>query len=98
MKFVYSNFRTNDVDGTLLDFEDLVGVELKGQNLQAFINDWDAVILGLNEEPTEAMMETLFKKQLKKCTQLDNLMALYQQRITQDGYPKSYGRLREMVD
>ena len=50
----------------LMEFTDLLDVELVGDNVQAFQNDCDTVWEGMHELPTEGVAEALYKKQLEK--------------------------------
>ena len=57
---IYEHFRLSEVEGSLLEFEDLMSVELKGDNLVAFENDWDMHLSGIKTVPSEYVLETLY--------------------------------------
>ena len=38
---ILQRFKLSDIDHSLQEFKDLTKVELKGDNLVAFLNDWD---------------------------------------------------------
>ena len=95
--FIYEHFRTCEIEGSLLEFEDLLGVTLRGDNLVAFENDWDTCLTGLKHVPPENILESLFRKQLEQSTQLKGMMTLYQQDYTQKSEPRSYLKLRSML-
>ena len=95
--YIFQEYRIRAEDGALLDFEDLMKVELKGDNLVAFENEWDMTLGGMAEIPAENILELLYKRNLDKSQQLKETMSLYQMKITQEGGEKSYTRLREMV-
>jgi len=94
---IYDKMRTSEADGSLLEITDLINVELKGDNLPALINDWDAALEGQSHEPSEAIKEGLFRKQLERSHQLTAAMALINQDVTQRGEKRSYDRLYQMV-
>src|SRR5665648_911963 len=70
---------------------------LKNNNLKAFIHDWESMLQMLKTLPTEDLLETLFKKEIRKAEQLKQMLALYDQDTTQKGEPRSYERLLRMV-
>ena len=64
-----------------MEFTDLLDVELVGDNLQAFENDWESVWEGMKELPTESVAEGLYKRQLEKWVQLKAKLELYEHEI-----------------
>ena len=91
------HFKLSEVDGAMLEWEELLSVELKGDNLQQFENDWGAMCLVVRELPDEKFLETIYRKQLDKSDQLKNAMTLYWQDITQRSEPNSYEKFENMV-
>ena len=85
---IYKNFKHSEEDGAMLEWDELLSVDLRGDNLQQFENDWNNTILNIRELPDEVFLETLFRKPLDKSEQRKNDMALYQQDITQRGEKK----------
>lgn len=94
---ILQRFWKGDTDSAIQEFADLTRVELKGDNLVAFLNDWEYVLAGIDEIPSERYLENLFYKQLCKSKQLEQPMALYKQGIVHNGAPRSYERLMLMV-
>ena len=94
---IYSHFRLTEVDGAVLEFTDLLKVELKKDNVRAFDTAWDETLLGMASLPEEHDLESLYLRQLEKSEQLQNPLALYVQDHVQRGEPKSYAKLRNMV-
>ena len=72
----------------MLEWGELLSVDLRGGNLQQFENGWNNTILNVRELPDEIFSETLYRKQLGKSEQLKHAIALYQQDITQRGEKK----------
>ena len=45
MKGRHEHCRISDVEGEVMDFRDLLAVSMRGDNLQAFLSDWESVII-----------------------------------------------------
>ena len=94
---IYKHFKLSDEDGAMLEWDELINVHLRGDNLQQFENDWNNMILNVRSLHEEAFLESVFRKQLEKSEQLKSVMALYQQDYTQRGEKKSYQKLKDML-
>jgi len=94
---IYKHYKVSEIEGALLSFEDLLHVSLKGDNVRAFVNEWEAVIIALKPIPEENVLESLFRRQLEASSQLKETMALYNLGITQRGEERSYQRLMSMA-
>ena len=81
----------------IFDFEDLVALELKGDNLRQFPTEWDKTLLGMKERPKDEILESLYRKQIKKSAQFRMTYALYVMESAQYGKEESCERLRSMV-
>ena len=46
---MFQHFQTNEMDNSMLEFTDLLVLELKGDNLRAFDAEWDNTLLGMKE-------------------------------------------------
>ena len=90
---LYDYFKVSTNDGVLLDWEEILQVTLKGDNLSQFLTDWETTLLNIQDPPTDSMLEGLLRNQLEKSEQLKNSMSLYWQDITQRGEEKSYEKL-----
>ena len=71
------HFKLGDAEGTILEFQDLQAVELKGDNLAAFQNDWDSTLSGMNDWPSEQILESMYRAQVAKSAQLQQHMIMY---------------------
>ena len=49
----YEYFKVSKTDGAMLDWDELLSVELKGDNLQQFLSDWETILLNTNCLPDE---------------------------------------------
>ena len=95
--YIYHHFRLSEAEGCILELNDLVKVELKGDNLVSFQNDWNAVLTHMKKRPEPEELESLFRTQLEKSVEFKDTLALYEMRITQDGIPRSYDALTAML-
>ena len=95
--FIYERFKLSTEDGAILEFEDLLQVELKGDNVRAFQNDWEFLLSGLRHLPTPGIMESLYRKQLNESTQMKGMLQLYEQEITLGRTTHSYETLYNLV-
>ena len=68
--YIDDHFRISEVEGAVMEFTDLLDLELVGDNLQAFENDWETVWEGMRELPTDTVAERLYRRQLEKLVQL----------------------------
>ena len=91
----YKHFKLSEVDGAMLEWEELLHVELRGDNLQRFENDWGSMCLNIRELPYEKT-ETIYRKQLDKSDQLKNAMSLHWQDTTQRCEQKPYRKLKTL--
>ena len=66
LHMVYAYYRISEVDGALLDLEDLMNVRLHADDLRSFLTDWENVLTTMASPPQEMVLETLFRKQLSK--------------------------------
>ena len=81
----------------MLDWDELLSIELKGDNIEQFLSDWESTLLGISGLPDAKFLETLFRRQLDKSEQLKNAMSLYWQDITQGGESKFYDKRQAHV-
>ena len=74
LKMIYDHYRISETEGSLLELQDLLRVSLKGDNLRAFIGDWEHVLTGMNPVPHDDVLETLFRLQIAKSTAMRDIM------------------------
>jgi hypothetical protein len=51
LSIIYEHFRTSEEAGALHDSDDLMNVNMNGDKLEAFIQTWDQVLIGMREDP-----------------------------------------------
>ena len=86
-----------EVEVGITEFRDLQNVRIKGDNLAAFVTDWDACIFGMQNEPSREIKESLFTDQVRQCKHFEQACELYVTKCTHEGLEKSYDKLREYV-
>ena len=55
---IYKHFKLSDEDGAMLEWDELINVQLRGDNLQQFEDDWNNMILNIRSLPEEAFLES----------------------------------------
>ena len=61
LKMVYDHYKISETEGSLLEFQDLLKVTLKNDNLRGFHADWEHVLNGMNPMPADTVLETLLQ-------------------------------------
>ena len=62
---MFQHFQTKDMEHSMMEFTDVLALELKGGNLRAFDTEWDNTLLGVKEVPDEKYLENLYRTQVK---------------------------------
>ena len=73
----------SNAEGHISEFEDLLAVELEGDNLQKFQITWNQTLLAMTDKPEIRILESLYDRQIAKSGQLKLTMAVYKADITQ---------------
>ena len=94
---IRQHFKQSEVDAAILEKEDILTVELKGDNLRGFMTDWNRCLLAQRNRPEDEWLEALFGRQIEKSEQLSQPMALYKQDVLHNGAEKSYAKLLKIV-
>ena len=53
--------RISEVKGNMMDYEDLLMVEIRGENVTRFLHDWDKVLHRINVEIDEELIDLKHK-------------------------------------
>ena len=70
-------FKTNEEAGSLYSIEDLLKVQLSGDDLSSFIHNWESVIAGLNHQPEETTLRDILLRQLRSSGKLKFDLEVY---------------------
>ena len=63
---VYQHFKTTECEGAVLEFEDFLRVGMRGDNLRAYITDWELVLCSLKELPAKDIQESFVPTSIKQ--------------------------------
>ena len=94
---LYENFKLSETDGAMLEWDAIMNVKLKGDNLSAFLTDWENTILNINSCPEEQVLESVVRREITNSEQFKNAMALHEQDVNVRGVKRSYDALVKMV-
>ena len=83
---------------TILNFNDLVKVELRGDDLQDFDTQWVEVSISIREMPSDSILESLYRTQLKKSEELKTVLAMYDMELLQYDTNQSYQRSKTVFE
>ena len=95
---IRDHFKITETNDAFVEFIDLLNVELKGDNLVAFQNDWDMTIQGIADPTDPQILEALYKKQLDKSVQMKEKVDLDDDGITLGIHGKDYDRFHKKVN
>ena len=73
----YQKYRVHTAEPALMRREHLMQVQLQNDNLKAFLNDWNEVLLEMSEFVDDGMLATLFRTQLDACTLMTTILENY---------------------
>ena len=72
---IFRHFEITEEDGAVLEFQDLMRVEMVGNDIRTFMNRWDTVIVQLKKPPSADILRCTFLQKIEKCPQLRELIA-----------------------
>ena len=70
-------FKTNEEAGSLYSIEDLLKVQLCGDDLSTLIHNWESVIAGLNHQPEVTTLREILLRQLRNASKLKFDLEVY---------------------
>ena len=94
---MFQHFQLNDLDSSMMEFNDLLSLELKGDNLRAFDTAWDNTLLGMKNLPDEEYLENLYRKQVRKSKQFEQLYSQLEADHVLRNRPRTYHDLKALV-
>ena len=91
-------FKTNEEVGSLYSVEDLLKVNLLGDDLSSFIHnwDWESVIAGMSHVPDEVTQRDILLRQIRKSTKMKYDLEIYD-RAKEGSKEHSYGFLVQSI-
>ena len=100
LHIMFHYFKVNEDQGALYDLKDLMAVKFHG-SLQDFINNWETILNGMEAEPDEKTLRTLFYDEIFDCKELDHDMACYDRMEPNDpnrSYKWMLSRIRTLLE
>ena len=89
-------FKTNEEVGSLYSVEDLLKVNLLGDDLSSFIHNWESVIAGMSHVPDEVTQRDILLRQIRKSTKMKYDLEIYD-RAKEGSKEHSYGFLVQSI-
>ena len=80
---IYDCFRVTGAHDTLLDYADSFSVTLRDDNIQEFNTKWDEYLLSMSKNPSDEILESLYKLRIRESDQLKTVLELYDMEIHQ---------------
>ena len=74
---IYDYFRVIGVHDTVLENADLFYVTLRDDNIQEFDTRWDDFLLSMPKNPSDDILESLYKLRIRESNQLKIVLELY---------------------
>ena len=94
---IYEYYRVAEADGAILEFEDLAGLRMKGNNLEEFSNVWESTLTAMKKVPDVEILESLFRAQIRNHPSLREHMAYYD-RLEHGNPERNYDYLVKLVN
>ena len=57
---IFEYFKFSDTDESVLDFDEILKVELKNDNVKSFDSRWDETIIAMKKQPDEEIVDNFF--------------------------------------
>ena len=90
-------FRVTGAHDTVLDYADLFSVTLRDDNIQEFDTRWEEVVLSMSKNPSDEILESLYKLRIRVSDQLKTVLELYDMEIHQKISVPNKKKLKAMV-
>ena len=94
---ICENFLVTDAHETVLDSCDLFRITSHVDDIQDFHTRWDQALLSTSEVPNNKILENLYKMREQESDQLQTVLVVYEQEITQDRSRPGCQELKTMV-
>ena len=96
--YMEKHFELSLAEGTLLEFQDLTNVKLRGDDLQHFQNRWNYTLGSIGQIPDAGILETLYSGQVKLSAQFKQHFVLYHNGILNGDSKKDYYKSHQVVE
>ena len=80
---IYDNFQVTGAHDTVVDYAGLFSVILHDDNIQDFDTRWDEVLLSMSKNPSDDILENLYKLRIRESDQFKTVLELFDMEIHQ---------------
>ena len=91
---ICEHFRVTGAHKAVLDYSDVFGITLHGDEVQEFGTRWDEVLLSISGVPSDDILESLYRMRIRESDQLKNVLALHEQEMEQHHSQPNYQKLK----
>ena len=71
------HFKTNEEVGSLYSVEDLLKVNMVGDDLTSFLHNWESVSAGMSHVPEEMVLRDILLRQIRKSSRMKYDLEIY---------------------
>jgi hypothetical protein len=83
-KMLFNHYRVAEAEGAAFDFRDLLNVRMKGDIIDKFWNEFEMMLMGLKERPSDTILESLIRAQLERCIPCREVYGAYSRLDVED--------------
>ena len=94
---IYEFFRVTGANNSVENFADLFTFVLRNDDIQEFDSEWDGILLTMTKNPSDDVLEGLYKLRIRESKKLKTVLELYDLEIHQKKAGPDYHRLKTIV-
>ena len=94
---IYEYFRVTGANDSVKNFADLDTVVLRNDDSQEFDSKCDEILSSMTQNPSDDILESLYKLRIRESEKLKTVLELYNMEIHQKKAGPEYHRLKTMV-
>ena len=65
LRLIFEHYKVSDEDNTILGFQSLLNIRMVGDDIRAFMHEWDTMLLTLVGPQDDRLLETIFLNQVQ---------------------------------
>ena len=93
----YEYLRVTGANDSVENYADLFAIVLRNDDIQEFDSKWDGILLSMTKNPSDDILEALYKSRIRESEKLKTVLELYDLEIHQKKIGPDYHRLKTMV-
>ena len=94
---IYEYFRVTGANDSVENYADLFTIALRNDDIQEFDSKWDIILLSMTKNPSDDILEGLYKLRIRVSEKLKTVLELYDLEIHQKKAGPDCHRLETMV-